>query len=176
LLDLDRNRDTVNERLHARLRELFLPQRRGWRRSATAPAPPWASFAAQQVDPHRAACTGSAPWSGSTTRCSVHLDARSAGAAVRGTGAPRGPRRLPDADRGQILAELDRLPPRPATAGAEPDLRHPLEGLKVLDLCLALAGPTCGRLLLEFGADVVKIGAPSAGVSGYLSAASDRSC
>jgi crotonobetainyl-CoA:carnitine CoA-transferase CaiB-like acyl-CoA transferase len=40
--------------------------------------------------------------------------------------------------------------------------------MKVLDLCVALAGPTCGRLLLEFGADVVKINAPKAGVSGYL--------
>jgi crotonobetainyl-CoA:carnitine CoA-transferase CaiB-like acyl-CoA transferase len=40
--------------------------------------------------------------------------------------------------------------------------------MKVLDLCVALAGPTCGRLLLEFGADVVKINAPKAGVGGYL--------
>jgi crotonobetainyl-CoA:carnitine CoA-transferase CaiB-like acyl-CoA transferase len=40
--------------------------------------------------------------------------------------------------------------------------------MKVLDLCVALAGPTCGRLLLEFGADVIKINAPKAGVAGYL--------
>jgi crotonobetainyl-CoA:carnitine CoA-transferase CaiB-like acyl-CoA transferase len=38
----------------------------------------------------------------------------------------------------------------------------------VLDLGLALAGPTCGRILAEFGADVVKIGNPTAGVAGYL--------
>src|SRR5439155_14825918 len=47
-------------------------------------------------------------------------------------------------------------------------LSHPLQGYKVLDLCLALAGPTCGRLLLEFGADVIKVQAPHAGVGGYL--------
>jgi crotonobetainyl-CoA:carnitine CoA-transferase CaiB-like acyl-CoA transferase len=40
--------------------------------------------------------------------------------------------------------------------------------MKVLDICVALAGPTCGRLLLEFGADVIKINAPKAGVGGYL--------
>src|SRR5581483_1223746 len=59
----------------------------------------------------------------------------------------------------------------PSTNGAhaaEPDLQHPLQGMKVLDLCLALAGPTCGRLLLEFGADVIKVQAPQGGVGGYL--------
>jgi crotonobetainyl-CoA:carnitine CoA-transferase CaiB-like acyl-CoA transferase len=40
--------------------------------------------------------------------------------------------------------------------------------MKVIDLCVALAGPTCGRLLYEFGADVVKINAPKGGVGGYL--------
>ena len=50
----------------------------------------------------------------------------------------------------------------------ESELKHPLQGMKVLDLCVALAGPTCGRLLLEFGADVIKINAPKGGVGGYL--------
>jgi crotonobetainyl-CoA:carnitine CoA-transferase CaiB-like acyl-CoA transferase len=36
----------------------------------------------------------------------------------------------------------------------------PLAGVKVLDLCIILAGPTCGRTLAEFGADVIKIDAP----------------
>jgi crotonobetainyl-CoA:carnitine CoA-transferase CaiB-like acyl-CoA transferase len=41
--------------------------------------------------------------------------------------------------------------------------------MRVLDLTLALAGPTCGRLLGEFGGDVIKINAPkSGGMSGYL--------
>ncbi len=35
-----------------------------------------------------------------------------------------------------------------------------LAGVNVLDLCIILAGPTCGRTLAEFGADVIKIDAP----------------
>ena len=38
----------------------------------------------------------------------------------------------------------------------------------MLDLGLALSGPTCGRILAEFGAEVVKISKPDAGVAGYL--------
>jgi len=36
----------------------------------------------------------------------------------------------------------------------------PLGGVRVLDLSLALAGPTCGRTLAEHGAEVLKIAAP----------------
>ncbi len=36
-------------------------------------------------------------------------------------------------------------------------MRSALEGVRVLDLCIILAGPTCGRTLAEFGADVIKI-------------------
>ncbi len=62
--------------------------------------------------------------------------------------------------------------PRPAIAlsGASPTLRpersaengpiSALRGVRVLDLCIILAGPTCGRTLAEFGADVIKIDAP----------------
>ena len=30
-----------------------------------------------------------------------------------------------------------------------------------MDLCIVLAGPTCGRTLAEYGADVIKIDDPS---------------
>ena len=36
-----------------------------------------------------------------------------------------------------------------------------LRGVRVLDLCIILAGPTCGRTLGEFGADVIKIDDPT---------------
>lgn len=39
----------------------------------------------------------------------------------------------------------------------------PLQGLKVLELGTLIAGPYCGRLLAEFGADVVKVETPGEG-------------
>ena len=41
-----------------------------------------------------------------------------------------------------------------------PDGQRPLAGLRVLDLSVALAGPTCARTLAEHGADVLKVSAP----------------
>jgi crotonobetainyl-CoA:carnitine CoA-transferase CaiB-like acyl-CoA transferase len=172
LLDVVRLRDeAVNQQLHARLRELFL----------TRTAPEW-----EEVGNRAGAAMG---WARSTDEWIATDHARQISAVVQlddpefgatwmaglpvhltaTPGAPRGPRHLPNADRDSVLAELDRPgAPRTAEAGGEPDLAHPLQGMRVVDLCVALAGPTCGRLLLEFGADVVKINAPKAGVSGYL--------
>ena len=75
-------------------------------------------------------------------------------------GEIRGARRRLDADRDAILSELGRPRPEPLSNGA-PRLSRALEGMNALDLCIILAGPTCGRTLGEFGADVIKIDNPS---------------
>ena len=84
---------------------------------------------------------------------------------LRGTpGAVRFPAPAPDGDREAILADLAarRSAPPATTTGTpvETTLRAALEGVKVLDLCIVLAGPTAGRTLGEFGADVIKIDDP----------------
>ena len=85
------------------------------------------------------------------------------GIQVRMGGTPgeiRGPRQALDADREDILAELSATVPAAMRAPGE-RLSQALEGMTALDLCIILAGPTCGRTLAEFGADVVKIDNPS---------------
>jgi crotonobetainyl-CoA:carnitine CoA-transferase CaiB-like acyl-CoA transferase len=69
-----------------------------------------------------------------------------------------GPRHLPDQDRPALLAELGRpAPARPFVAGGA--VAEPLAGVRVIDISQAVAGPTAARLLADFGADVVKVGA-----------------
>jgi crotonobetainyl-CoA:carnitine CoA-transferase CaiB-like acyl-CoA transferase len=170
LLDVGSLRDeSVNQQLHARLRELFLTRTaREWEElgNRAGAAIGWARTTTEWIHTDhaqhiRAVVQVEDPELGPTWMAGlpVHLSAS--------PGAVRGPRHLPDADHAAIVSELD-APRTTPSAAAHETIGHPLEGMKVVDLCVALAGPTCGRLLLEFGADVVKINAPKAGVSGYL--------
>ena len=77
-------------------------------------------------------------------------------------GAPGHPQHAPDADRDAILSSVAAAQP-PAPYRGAPRLSQALEGIRALDLCIILAGPTCGRTLAEFGADVIKIDNPSRG-------------
>lgn len=49
-------------------------------------------------------------------------------------------------------------PPDPTTRSTDGRV---LSGIKVLELCRIIAGPTIGRILAEYGADVLKITSPS---------------
>ena len=65
----------------------------------------------------------------------------------------------------RFLQELETRPPphAPPTQMLVDAMRAALDGVRVLDLCIILAGPTCGRTLAEFGADVIKIDNPMRG-------------
>jgi len=89
----------------------------------------------------------------------------------RTPGAVRRPAPQPDQHRAEILRELE-VPARPVPPPqVVSTLRAALAGVRVLDLCIILAGPTCGRTLAEFGADVIKIDNPRRG--GYVSSHND---
>ena len=71
----------------------------------------------------------------------------------------------------ESLRELEAVAPEPAAPAFEATMRAALQGVRVLDLCIILAGPTLGRTLGEFGADVIKIDNPSRG--GFVSSHND---
>ena len=83
---------------------------------------------------------------------------------LRGTpGAVQGRAPLLGEHTEQVLSELERTtmkaPAVPAQTSA--DTLSVLQGVRVLDFCLILAGPTCGRTLAEYGADVIKVDDPT---------------
>ena len=83
---------------------------------------------------------------------------------LRGTpGAVQGRAPLLGEHTEQALSGLEGSPARVPAAAAKPvaDGMGILDGVRVLDFCLILAGPTCGRTLAEYGADVIKIDDPT---------------
>jgi len=52
-------------------------------------------------------------------------------------------------------------PPQPAADTIAPDLKHPLQGIKVMDLSRIIAGPCAARVLAELGAEVLSLQSPT---------------
>ena len=79
----------------------------------------------------------------------------------RTPGKVRSPAPAPDQHRDEILSHLSSSSPADPLPAPETTLRSALQGVRVVDLCIELAGPTLGRTLAEFGADVIRIDNPT---------------
>ncbi len=86
------------------------------------------------------------------------------GVSMSETPPAASPRHRLDADRESILAELD-VPVAPIATGIA--LSSPLEGMRVVDLTMVLAGPSAGRILAEMGAEVIKVNRPGYWIIGH---------
>ena len=78
-------------------------------------------------------------------------------------GGVRSPAPALDQHREDILAELKPRASASTPASGISTVKAALDGVKVLDLCIILAGPTLGRTMAEFGANVIKIDNPQRG-------------
>jgi crotonobetainyl-CoA:carnitine CoA-transferase CaiB-like acyl-CoA transferase len=81
-----------------------------------------------------------------------------------GLGEPRvAARSMPDADRAEVLASLrPSRPTRPRVAvDTDVQLEPPLSGVSVIEFGQMVAGPIAGRLLADYGADVLKVVNPA---------------
>ena len=76
-------------------------------------------------------------------------------------GAIQGPTRATGADTDSIKAHAASMPELKSEAtSAAPKNKGPLDGVRVLDLGLAIAGPFGCQLLSDMGAEVIKVEAP----------------
>jgi crotonobetainyl-CoA:carnitine CoA-transferase CaiB-like acyl-CoA transferase len=72
-----------------------------------------------------------------------------------------------DADAGELVTRWNRkrrgakAHAPPSRRELEPDLKHPLQGMRVVDLARVIAGPCAARILAELGAEVTSIQSPS---------------
>jgi crotonobetainyl-CoA:carnitine CoA-transferase CaiB-like acyl-CoA transferase len=79
---------------------------------------------------------------------------------LSGTPAAPKPRHALDADRAAILAELEQALPKFEAQGEALGLKAALQDIRAIDMTVLLAGPGAGRILGEYGADVVHLGNP----------------